>query len=139
MRALLLLADAAQAVEGKLYILGGGWSVTGPEPSPMAVAVKIEVPWDLANQVHDVELTLLDEDGQPAPEGAPLRIDGRVEVGRPPGLARGTALDVPLAVSVGPIAGLRPGGRYEWVLRINSETNDAWRAGFQVRSLPGAG
>ena len=26
----MMLADAAQAVEGKLYILGGGWSVTGP-------------------------------------------------------------------------------------------------------------
>ena len=36
MKATLLLADAAQAAEGKLYVLGGGWSVTGPGPAPMA-------------------------------------------------------------------------------------------------------
>ena len=32
MKVTILLADAAQAVEGKLFVLGGGWSVTGPEP-----------------------------------------------------------------------------------------------------------
>ena len=37
----MMLADAAQAVEGKLYILGGGWSVTGPEPSASAIAAYI--------------------------------------------------------------------------------------------------
>jgi len=26
----MMLADAAQAVNGKLYIMGGGWSVMGP-------------------------------------------------------------------------------------------------------------
>src|SRR5207244_5203833 len=36
----ILLADAAQAVEGKLYVLGGGWSTTGPDPAPMARAIK---------------------------------------------------------------------------------------------------
>jgi hypothetical protein len=30
----MLLADAAQAVDGKLYILGGGWTITGPDPIP---------------------------------------------------------------------------------------------------------
>ena len=38
MKVTILLADAAQAVEGKLYILGGGWSITGPDPSPMSRA-----------------------------------------------------------------------------------------------------
>ena len=33
----MLLADAAQQLGGKLYILGGGWSVTGPQPAPSAI------------------------------------------------------------------------------------------------------
>ena len=39
MKVTILLADAAQAAEGKLYVLGGGWSITGPDPSPMALAI----------------------------------------------------------------------------------------------------
>jgi len=41
----MLLCDSAQVADGKLYILGGGWSVTGPQPVPSAVAIKLEVDW----------------------------------------------------------------------------------------------
>jgi len=50
------LADAAQEVRGKLYILGGGWSVTGPDVPPMALAIKLDVPWSDANASHDFVL-----------------------------------------------------------------------------------
>ena len=62
----MLLADAAQAVGGKLYVLGGGWSVIGPGPATMAIAMKIDVPWDQTNLRHHWILDLVDEDGQPA-------------------------------------------------------------------------
>jgi hypothetical protein len=52
----VLLADSAQAVGGKLYILGGRWSVTGPGPSASAIALKIEVPWDETNRRHKLLL-----------------------------------------------------------------------------------
>lgn len=61
----MLLADAAQEVNGKLYVLGGGWSVTGPEVPPMAIALKIDVPWNEANRRRQWELVLLDADGSP--------------------------------------------------------------------------
>jgi hypothetical protein len=61
----MMLADAAQEVGGKLYVLGGGWSITGPEPVPMAIALKLEVPWDRTNLQHSLLLELLDEDGEP--------------------------------------------------------------------------
>ena len=64
-RATMLLADSAQAVEGKLYILGGGWNITGPDPTPSAIAVYIEVSWDLSNMRHPWSLELVDSDGQP--------------------------------------------------------------------------
>jgi hypothetical protein len=42
----LLLADAAQAVEGKLYLLGAGWRFIGPAPQPTALACLFEVDWN---------------------------------------------------------------------------------------------
>ncbi len=44
-RVTLLLCDAAQVADGKLYVLGGGWSLIGPDPTPSAVAIKVDVDW----------------------------------------------------------------------------------------------
>lgn len=137
MKVTLLLADAAQAAEGKLFVLGGGWSITGPEPSPMALAIKIEVPWDQANQQHQCRLELLDSDGQPVvvegPDGEqPIFIEAGFEVGRPVGVKPGTPIDLPLAINIPPFP-LQPGGRYEWRLSIDGQTDDDWRAAFSTR------
>jgi len=131
----LLLADSAQAVAGKLYILGGGWSVIGPDPSPMAIAVKVEVPWDQTNTKHMLRLELLDADGQPViPPGAEegLFVEGEFEVGRPPGLKQGTPIDMPFAVNLGPIP-LEPDSRYSWLLSIDGKTENDWRLAFSTR------
>ena len=61
----LLLCDAAQVADGKLYILGGGWSLIGPDPTPSAVAMKVDVDWTEVDRLHHWELFLVDEDGQP--------------------------------------------------------------------------
>ena len=141
MKVTILLADAAQAAEGKLYVLGGGWSITGPEPSPMALAVKIEVPWDQANHPHVCRLELLDSDGQPinaeTPDGdkAEIFFEANFEVGRPVGVKPGTPIDLPLAVNIPPLP-LEPGGRFEWRLSIDSRTEADWRVAFSTRSHP---
>jgi hypothetical protein len=135
----LLLADSAQAVSGKLYVLGGGWSLTGPEPSAMALAVKIDVPWDRANIKHRWQLELLDGDGAPvelppaAADGAaqPLRIEGEFEAGRPAGLKPGTPLDVALALNFPPLP-LAADGRYVWRLSIAGFDGD-WQVAFSTR------
>ncbi len=140
MKVTLLLADAAQAVNGKLYVLGGGWSLTGPDPAPMALAVKIEVPWDRANIKHRWRLELLDGDGAPVevasgPDGPPqpLRIEGEFEAGRPAGLKPGTPLDVALALNLAPLP-LPAGGRYVWRLAIEGWDED-WRVAFSTRAV----
>ena len=46
-----MLADAAQVAGGKLYVLGGGWSVLYA-PAPFAIALKIEVPWSVGDDTH---------------------------------------------------------------------------------------
>lgn len=139
MRATILLADAAQAIGGKLYILGGGWSLIGPDPTPSAVAVKLEVPWDRANHRYQLMLQLVDADGQavvvPSPEGGesqPLEFTAEFEAGRPPGLRAGTPLDGAFAINLGPLP-LEPGNRYAWRLMIDGETEPEWQIGFSVR------
>ncbi len=141
-RATMMLADSAQAAEGKLYILGGGWNITGPEPSPSAIAIYIEVSWDLANMRHHWRLELMDSDGQPVMVPTPmgeqaLVLEGEVEVGRPPGVTPGTGLGVPLAINLGPLP-LPPGGRYEWRLTIGGRSEENWRLPFSTRPAPAA-
>lgn len=138
MKVFLLLADAAQSAEGKLNVLGGGWSITGPMPSPMALAIKIEVPWDRGNILHQWKLELVDADGQPiqvpiTPDGemAAIELTGTFEPGRPPGLRAGTPLDVVLAINFGPMP-IPPGGRYEWRFSIEGY-EDVWSVAFSTR------
>jgi Family of unknown function (DUF6941) len=140
MKVTLLLADSAQAVNGKLYVLGGGWSITGPAPSPMALAIKIDLPWDRANMKHRWKLELVDSDNrpvktqiQPDAEPEPFVIEGEFETGRPPGLKPGTPLDVPLAFNFGPIA-LQPGMRYEWRFSFAKYKEETWSVAFSTRS-----
>lgn len=138
MKLTMLLADAAQAVGGKLYILGGGWSITGPDPTPSAIAIKIEVPWTETNMRHSFQLRLLDEDGQPVAVPTPIgnrqmEIGGEFEVGRPAGLRPGTPIDVAIALNIGPLP-LRPGARYEWRCLIDNRSEEDWRVAFSTRT-----
>jgi hypothetical protein len=141
MKVTMMLADAAQAAEGKLYILGGGWSLTGPTPSPSAIALYIQVPWDRTNVEHSFRFDLVDSDGNAveletdAGAEEPVTFEGSFEVGRPPGVKPGTSIDVPLAINFGPLP-LPPGGRYEWRLSINQESHEDWRLPFSTRSGP---
>jgi len=134
MRVTIMLADAAQESGGKLYILGGGWSVTGPAVPPSALALKIDVPWDQANRPHHWRLELVSEDGEPVDiEGQALRVDGEFEVGQPPGAAPGSFIDVPISLNFGSLP-LTPGRRYVWELTIDGETNVDWNREFFVRA-----
>ncbi|HEX5089708.1 MAG TPA: hypothetical protein VFV89_18015 [Nocardioides sp.] len=139
MRATLLLADHAVVAEGKLYINGGGWSVT-TGGAPSAIAVKLDVPWDRTNQRLQLRLRLVGQDGEPVvvsgQEGPqPVVIAAEAEVGRPPGLAHGADIDFPLAFQIGPLP-LQPGQRYQWVLDIDGETREDWRLTFSTRPAP---
>ena len=48
----LLLCDFAEAVNGKLYVMGGGWNIlfAPGQPVTMSVAAVLAVPWDRTNQ-----------------------------------------------------------------------------------------
>jgi hypothetical protein len=132
----MLLCDAAvTAPDGKLYILGGGWSVVrSGTPFNMALAVRIAIPWDQTNEPHSVEGVLLTEDGNPVDLGAgPVGETGELEVGRPPGLPHGVAINSAFVMNFAGVA-LMPGG-YVWELRVNGAVKA--RAPFLVLSSPG--
>jgi Family of unknown function (DUF6941) len=136
----MMLADAAQALDNKLYILGGGWSITGPDPTSSAIALQIRVPWDEANRRHRMRLELLDPDGHAVTVDSPvgkqsLVIENEFEVGRPPGVKPGTPIEISLALNLGPLP-LEAGSRYEWRLLIDGEASDAWTLPFSTRERP---
>jgi len=121
--ATMLLCDHAEAINGKLYIMGGGWSVCPPGPRNMTLAVKILVPWDEANEEHRFRVSLMDDAGNIVELGEPPKAvvhEGQLVVGRPPHIKKGTPLDVVLAFGfIGlPLASK---ASYRWQLEINNE------------------
>jgi hypothetical protein len=136
-KATMLLADYAVVSDGKLTIVGGGWSQTGPEPSSFGIGLLIQVPWDQANTMHSFSVQLVDSDGAEVvletteEDEQPVAFGGEFEVGRPPGLKPGTPLDFPVAVNSTPLP-LEP-GRYEWRLTIDGQSREDWTLPFTVR------
>jgi hypothetical protein len=136
----MLLCDAAQVSDGKLYILGGGWSMTGPDPVPSAVALKIDVDWHEAATSHHWELFLEDADGRPVlmetPDGTqPVEVRGEFTVSQPPEIPEGSPIDVALAVNLGPIP-LAPATRFAWRLTIDGDSLPGASLGFTTRPRP---
>lgn len=97
----LLIADFAEAFNGKIYVQGGGWdTMTANSPFPLrrnvAIALGLRVPWEETNQRHTVRLVVLNEDRQ-----AELAVaEGEVEVGRAPGIPPGQSQLVPVAFTI---------------------------------------
>jgi hypothetical protein len=133
----MMLADAAQVAEGKLNVLGAGWTEIGPHPHPFAIATIIEVPWQKTNALHQFRMELIDLDGRPVTVVAengeqPVAIEGTFEVGRPPGARAGSAQPWMFALNSGPLP-LAPGSHFEWRMAINGATQEDWRLAFSTR------
>lgn len=94
----LLVCDAAQAVNGKLYILGGAWErilvpqLPGRPQLPFFIAIGITVPWSFTNRKLQFSLDLLDADGH---ELAQI-VKAELEAGRAPGMTPGSVVRIPL-------------------------------------------
>ena len=96
----MIPADSAQAVGGKLYILGGGFNHLAVPDFPAAhafdVAIIVDVPWDHTNRPYEVAIELVDADGQ----SLGYRAEATLETGRPAGARPGTSFALPLAIPV---------------------------------------
>jgi len=138
MRVTMLLADAAQVAEGKLNILGGGWDVCGPGPTPMAVAVILEVPPSEARRKHTWSLVLVDENGEPAllpadGQKSTVAIQGEIQRIRSPKSASPDRPDsLRFTVNMAPLP-LEPNTSYAWRLHIDNKTRKDWQVSFSTR------
>ena len=133
----MMLADHAQVADGKLFISGGGWSITGPQPTPFAIVLEFKVPWNLINTQRTFTLSVIDADGEPflvtTPEGErPLRIEGQFMATPAPGVKPGSELSTLAAINMPPQQWV-PGKQYEWRLEVDGKAEDDWRLPFQVR------
>ena len=131
----LILADAAQVVGEKLYLLGGGWDrLTANSDFPLdysiSIALSVKVPWIETNQRHDIELEVTDQDHTKVL----AKLDAGLEVGRPPGLPAGTEQRAQLAATF-PIRIEAP-GVYEINARIKDSDVPAERVTLTVVQSP---
>ena len=101
----LILADSAEVVGNKLYLLGGGWDRltvnTGfPVDQRIAVALSMKVPWNETNQKHTFEVEIISEHPTTEEPQSVLKVGGQFEVGRPPGIPQGQSQRVQLAINM---------------------------------------
>ena len=112
----LLMADGAEAVGGKIFILGGGverhLAPDFPAMLRADIAGSVLVEWGEANRTFAVTLKIVDEDEQPA-----AALEFTMESGRPPGAKPGQHLRTLMAVR-GPFPIPHPGG-YKVVMELN--------------------
>jgi hypothetical protein len=126
----LILADSAQVVGNKLYLLGGGWdtltvNTAFPVRQRVTIAASFRVPWTETNMKHAARIQVLTEDHQ---EVANAQI--QIEVGRPVGLQAGTSqrYQVPLELNLE----LKAPGTFVVVAQVGEE--EAARTSFRVQA-----
>lgn len=129
----LILADAAQVMGNKLYLLGGGWDVltaNNPLPiqHPLSIAVAVRVPWNEANRRHNLEIEIMTGDGKSS-----TKVAGQFEVGRPAGTLPGQDQRVQLAFNA--MIKLESQGEYVVIGRLEGQEDR--RVPFRVVEGPG--
>jgi hypothetical protein len=133
----LILADAAQVANGKLFILGGGWSVyrsaVYPAQVQLALGISILIDWSEAGIRHPVTITMADAAGVLViPE-----LRGQVEAGKPAELGAGVTQRALLAVNAGLVIP-RPGRYVVAAIAGASRAEVSFEAVFVSQKQPGA-
>jgi hypothetical protein len=134
-----LLADAAQASGGKIFVLGGGWnlfrSASYPAPVQLAIAVGLGFAATEVGVKYPLNVVIADEAGVPIiPE-----MNGQVETGQPaPDVPKTASVKIPVAININ--LSLPHPGTYGIVVTAGSSTTqlsfEAIFAGQKVQLKP---
>lgn len=115
----LMLADHSEAINGKLYMTGGGWNILRlpelPQEWGFHIALGLDVGWDETNQQHDLLVGIHDPDGVELGEGLSIEF----ETGRPTGMPPGQ--DQRLVMSIGTQATFSSSGPHAIVVQVNGQ------------------
>lgn len=136
MRAQLILCDAAQAdANGKVHILGAGWTITQTPLPPQSIVALVGLTFPETESQHVARLQLEDADGRvvTAPDNTVLTFDQPFQVNLPPGAPAGLYVPTPIVLNIGPGLPVPPGD-YVWRLQVDGDTDENWTAPFQVRA-----
>ncbi len=129
---ILLLADSAEAIDGKLYTLGAGWNMLRfpelPAPWSFSIALGLDVPWDGTNQRHSLALRIDDPDGETLGDSFTME----VEAGRPPGAILGQ--DQRIVFALGTQLEFERSGPHAVVISVADE--EIGRTRFYVLETP---
>ncbi len=115
----LLLADHSEAVNGKLYMVGGGWNVLRlpelPHDWGFHIALGLDVGWDETNTHHELTVSVHDPDGVELGEA----LEVEFEAGRPPGMPAGQ--EQRLVMSIGTTATFSTAGPHAAIVHADGE------------------
>lgn len=132
----LILANHVEAVNGLLYISGGGWTDQyrhvkegNLPPSHFGIGVSLRVPWDETNKVHGLTVQVEDEDT------AAVVVRGNVDIriDQPTTLPPGTEVHTAVGVSVDTT--FPHPGSYRVVARLG-EQGDVKTWSFRIHDIP---
>lgn len=134
---LLMLADGAEAVNGKLYILGGGVDSHSAAAFPAQLKVDIAVgfltAWGETNQPIDLQVKIVDED-----ERDILVVEAGLTVGRPPQARQGQDIRSLLAIR-GPFPIEKPGAYKAKLILDGVEQEPPFRFWVELGRPPTSG
>ncbi len=126
-----MLADAAQVVGGRLFVMGGAFDVIGARSFPalhrgLAIVLVAEIGPGDRNRDLELSMKLLDEDGNEIG----VESKGVMRVGAPSSLPAGATSLIPL---VGNFLGIRFPHAGGYVFIIEHEDQELARIPFRVR------
>lgn len=126
----VILADRAETLNGKLYMMGGAWDGiylrSIADPATFTIVVGIVVPWHATNVEHVLGLQLEDADGRQLTD-----FQARFTTGRPASIPPGSRQRVTLCL---PVAFVFPApGTHIIVCSVGTREK---RTFFQVESAP---
>ncbi|MEO9256573.1 MAG: hypothetical protein ABI305_13620 [Tepidiformaceae bacterium] len=121
----VLLADYAEVVGGKLYLMGGGWDTNTVNELPaalrLAVALGLRIEWDETDLLIPVLIRIEDDDGREY-----LRMEGSIQTTRPADLPDGATQLSQLAANL-PLT-LPSAGGYNVRVLAGSGDNEVQRS-----------
>ena len=132
----VLLSDHSEAVNGKLYLTGGGWNVLRlpelPHEWSFNIGLGIDVAWHETNTQHELVVGIQDPDGIELGDG----LTANFETGRPPGMPPGQ--EQRLVMSIPATATFSAPGPHAAVVQVNGD--EIGRARFYLmEGLPEGG
>lgn len=115
-----VLADYAEIVGGKLYLMGGGWDVNNVAAIPanlrIAVALGVRIEWEETDRAIPVLVAVEDDDGKEY-----LRMEGSLQATRASGVPEGSTQLSQLAANL-PLSAPHAGG---YIVRVSAGSGEA--------------